>query len=99
MDAQNPQPDYTEAAGFVQRLAHGKRRLRSGGLVSVYRLRNGWLARRQQPESGWARQAYWNLYATQEDMDQHRALGGGEGRLTRAIANVLNHSLAHKVSP
>ena len=79
-----------EDSDTVTSLARGKTRMRVGGRTSVYRLRNGWIAKRQTPESGWARQAYWTIYRTDADYQNNVAIGGGEGRLTRAIANVIN---------
>ncbi len=76
----------------VVSLSRGKTKLRTGGLVSIYRLNNGWIARRQEPENNWARSAYWNIYPNRAAEEANEPLGGGEGRLTRAIANVLNYS-------
>ncbi len=75
----------------VVNLAKGKQRLKVGGLVSIYRLSNGWIARRNAPENGWSRQAYWTIYQNTKAFENHSYLGGGEGRLTRAIANTLNN--------
>jgi len=79
-----------EDSEAVLALALEKTKVRVAGRLSVYRLRNGWIARRQAPESGWAREAYWTIYETEAAFNHQQALGGGEGRLTRAIANVLN---------
>ena len=86
----SPNGEIKEDSAPVLTLAGGKTRLRIAGRSSIYRLRNGWIARRQAPENGWARQAYWSLYETEAHFQQNRSLGGGEGRLTRAIANVLS---------
>lgn len=86
----NPTTNYREDAEAVRGLALAKKKLQVAGRVSVYRLHNGWIARRQAPENGWARQAYWTIYVSEDAFQRREALGGGEGRLTRAIANVLN---------
>jgi hypothetical protein len=83
-------PLFDETSEAVLKLARGKTRVRTGGLISIYRLRNGWIARRQTPESTWSRRVYWNIFQDESSLRQHQALGGGESRLTRAIANVLN---------
>jgi hypothetical protein len=68
----------------VQKLAKGKKRLEISGLHSAYRLSNGWTAKRVSPENKWAREAYWSI--TDEN---GKPLGGGHGRLTKALSNVL----------
>lgn len=83
-------PLLNEDHPAVLAIATGKRRLSMGGLRSTYRLSNGWIAVRQEPENGWARQAYWTLYVSVADLHARNYLGGGAGRLTRAIVNVFN---------
>ena len=85
-----PTANLSEDSEAIRALTLFKTKLRIAGQVSVYRLRNGWIARRQAPENGWARQAYWTIYESEAAFQRRQALGGGEGRLTRAIMNVLN---------
>ena len=84
-------PTFEEDSEAVKALVQGKTRLRSMGLVSLYRLRNGWIARRQTPENRWSRRVYWTIFQNEEAVAKRRPLGGGEHRLARALANVLNN--------
>lgn len=74
----------------VLSLSKGKKRLSVRGRISVYQLSNGWIARRREPENGWARQSVWSIYSTPALFDSNQSIGGGEGRLTRAIVNTIN---------
>ncbi len=80
-------PLYDENSPEVLALAKDKQRVSVLGKTSVYRLSNGWIARRRAPDSGWRDFAYWSLYRTP---DEQLAFAGGEKRLARAIANGLN---------
>lgn len=77
---------YDETSDLVRYLAARRIRVAAGH----YRLRNGWIALRSAPSNRRRQVAYWNVYADDESRLAHRTLGGGEERLTRALANVLN---------
>lgn len=81
-----PRVLYDERSDLVRYLAAKKMRI----AVGHYRLRNGWIALRNAPSDRRRQIAYWNVYADEESRLAHRALGGGEARLSRALANVLN---------
>jgi len=77
---------YDESSDLVRYLAAKRTRIAAGH----YRLRNGWIALRNTPTDRRRQCAYWNVYADEESIHAHRPLGGGEERLTRALANLLN---------
>ena len=74
-----------EAHPAVLYLARGKKLVHSFGLVTKYRLRNGWLAERRTPQSKWRDKARWFIYVRDE------YVGGSTGRLTQALATILTH--------
>lgn len=76
---------YDETSDSVLSLVVGKRRISMGH----YRLMNGWICIRNAANY---RPAYWSIFADEKSVANHSALGGGEARLTRALANVLNKS-------
>ena len=68
-------------------LTIGKKKIFVRGLVSLYRLNNGWYAKRRAPESGWRDRAYWTLYLNRDAMENNRAFSGGVGTLENALAS------------
>lgn len=81
---------YNEDSPEVLALSRNKQKIFLGGLKSVYKLKNGWIARLNRAENTWQHHNYWQIFANMDDLKNSKMIGGGEDRLTRAIKNSLN---------